>query len=310
MSSFSPGKRRLLSASVAPTTRRTYASALKGFDAAAAGREITDDWVADYLSARFEAGGSPSTCLVVVAALRFRAKLEARVSPIGPATERMLSGICRQGRARGRGQVAGVGFAEAARAAALGGGCAGNDVAGLRDAALIDTMSDGLLRVSELAALQVPDFTFQPNGSGRVRIALSKTDPHGAGAVVYLGAPTVARLRAWLEASGIQKGPLFRRLHRGGQVGSTALSTVSRPHHHQTPLRRGRDFRGRISGHSLRVGAAQSLAAGGASITDLQQAGRWNSPQMPAHYARGQLAGRGAVAWFKYGWPEPDSPKR
>ena len=32
---------------------------------------------------------------------------------------------------------------------------------------------------------------------------------------------------------------------------------------------------GRVSGHSLRVGDAQSLAAGGASIVEMQTAGRW-----------------------------------
>ena len=293
------GQGRLVSASVAPATRRTYASALKRFDASASGREVTDAFVADYLSSRFEAGQAPSTCGQLVAALRFRARQQGRSSPIGPATERLLSGLRRRGRARGRGQVAGVGFADAARASALA--SADGDLAGLRDAALIDTMSDGLLRVSELAALEVSDVTFPPShGSGRVRIGLSKTDPHGAGAVVYLGAPTVARLRAWLDASGIRDGPLFRRFYRGGKVGSTSLSTVTV----RNIIKRrcaAAGLTGRISGHSL--------AAGGASITDMQHAGRWNSPQMPAHYARGQLAGRGAVARFKYGWPEPDSRK-
>ena len=47
---------------------------------------------------------------------------------------------------------------------------------------------------------------------------------------------------------------------------------------------------GRVSGHSLRVGGAQSLAAGGASLVEMQIAGRWQSPAMPGHYARGQLA--------------------
>ena len=46
---------------------------------------------------------------------------------------------------------------------------------------------------------------------------------------------------------------------------------------------------------------AQSLAAGGASIVEMQTAGRWQSPAMPGHYARGQLAARGAVARVRYG---------
>ena len=52
----------------------------------------------------------------------------------------------------------------------------------------------------------------------------------------------------------------------------------------------------RVSGHSLRVGAAQSLVENGASLVDLQVAGRWKSPSMPAYYVRNQEASRGAVA--------------
>ena len=53
---------------------------------------------------------------------------------------------------------------------------------------------------------------------------------------------------------------------------------------------------GFISGHSLRVGSAVSLAQAGASVVDMQTAGRWADPKMPAHYARAELAERGAVA--------------
>ena len=58
---------------------------------------------------------------------------------------------------------------------------------------------------------------------------------------------------------------------------------------------------GFISGHSLRVGSTVSLAQAGASVVDMQNAGRWKSPQMPAHYAKAELAERGAVARFFYG---------
>ena len=42
---------------------------------------------------------------------------------------------------------------------------------------------------------------------------------------------------------------------------------------------------GRIGGHSLRVGSARELAADGASLVELQQAGGWCSPTTPAVYA-------------------------
>ena len=58
---------------------------------------------------------------------------------------------------------------------------------------------------------------------------------------------------------------------------------------------------GFISGHSLRVGSAVSLAQVGVAVVDMQTAGRWQSPSMPAHYAKAELAERGAVARFKDG---------
>ena len=50
------------------------------------------------------------------------------------------------------------------------------------------------------------------------------------------------------------------------------------------------------SGHSGRVGMAQALAADGAGLPELMEAGRWESPTMPARYIKEQQAGCGAVA--------------
>lgn len=55
---------------------------------------------------------------------------------------------------------------------------------------------------------------------------------------------------------------------------------------------------GRFSGHSPRIGMAQDLAAGGAALPALMQAGRWSSSVMPASYIRDQSAGRSAVAQY------------
>ena len=37
----------------------------------------------------------------------------------------------------------------------------------------------------------------------------------------------------------------------------------------------------------------------GTTVVDLQVAGRWKSSQMPAHYAKAELAERGAIVRFK-----------
>ena len=93
---------------------------------------------------------------------------------------------------------------------------------------------------------------------------------------------------------------MFRRIRRGDHVTSERLTTVSARRIIQARAKAA-SVEGFISGHSLRVGSAVSLAQAGASVVDMQNAGRWKSPQMPAHYAKAELAERGAVAQFFYG---------
>ena len=197
----------------------------------------------------------------------------------------------------------------AAAVAARDGGRNDVSLSALRDAAIIAVMSDAMLRVSELAALECTDVEADPEaGSGRLTIRHSKTDPEGAGAVQYLGPATLERVRVWTQAAGVSDGALFRRVRRGGRVvGERALS----PHAVRTIVKRRAaevGVEGRVSGHSLRVGAAQSLAANGASVVEMQVAGRWKSPSMPGRYAQGELAARGAVARLRYGARGGDAP--
>ena len=293
----------LMHASIAPNTRRAYEYALSRFDQWLDGHPlggdlVTDAILAEYLTILFQAGKSPSTCQQVVAALKFRAKLQGTSSPVGPMSDRVLAGIRRKGWNRGRGQVHGVSLDLADHVAAL----AAQDPhpSGLRDAAIISVMSEGLLRVGELAALTVEDLVWKADGSSRLTIRRSKTDQEGRGAVLFLGPAAVERIRAWLQASGIKKGALFRRFYQGGKVGNDVpLSTVTvREIIQQRCTRVG--VEGYISGHSLRVGGAQTLAAAGASLVELQTAGRWRSPEMPAYYSRSQQAARGAVARLRH----------
>ncbi len=290
--------RSLAEASISEGTRNTYASVLSTLDDHLRGADLTDTALAAYLSMQFEAGKSPALASLIVAAVRFRSKLHGEASPAGPATDRVLAGFRRKGRDRGRGQVAGIRWEQADATAAIA--AKTGSPKGLRDAAILAVGSDALLRVSEIAALNVEDLETEEDSSGRLTVRHSKTDQEGQGAVEYLGPTTVTRIQAWLEVAGISRGPLFRLVRKDGKPGSRPLT----PHSVRRIIaERAADagIEGRVSGHSLRVGAAQSLAAAGASLVEMQTAGRWLSPSMPGHYARGQLAGRGAVARLRYG---------
>ena len=100
--------RALVESSISASTRRAYAGALARLDSFTAGRPLDDASLAAYVAELHDAGKSPATIGLTVAAVRFRAKLTGAPSPAGPATDRVLAGARRQGAGRGRGQVAGV----------------------------------------------------------------------------------------------------------------------------------------------------------------------------------------------------------
>ncbi len=293
--------RELAGASVSANTMRAYRGALARMDAALDGQPPDDAALAAYLAQLHLAGRAPATIGQVVAAVRFTARASGRTSPIGPASERVLAGIRREGRERGRGQVVGVRWEQADAAAAIAAQEQGGaSVAGARDAAILVVMSDAMLRVSECAALDCQDVERSDDGSGRLTVRQSKTDQEGRGQILYLGAPTVARIDSWLEAAGHSSGALFRRVRRGGWPQNERLSARGIRTIVATRVAAA-GIQGRVSGHSPRVGSAQSLAAAGASLVEMQTAGRWQSPAMPGRYARAEFAGRGAVARLRYG---------
>ena len=208
---------------------------------------------------------------------------------------RVLAGFRRLAAGRGSGQVAGVRWEQADRVATMAE--QRNHPIGLRDAAIVAVASDALLRVSEISSLDVEDVNLAEQ---TLLIRRSKTDQEGKGVLQFLGKPTVERIRAWLLKTGLMEGPLFRAVYKSGRVrlGRLTARSIRRV---ITVRAKAAGVDGRVSGHSLRVGSAQSLAIAGASLVEMQVAGRWRSPAMPARYAQGQLVTQGAVARLRYG---------
>ncbi len=282
--------------SFAANTHRAYRQAVQRFCAFLADREADDDAVAAFLRAEAERGLAPASLAIAATAIGAAARLAGAGDPRGHATRRTLEGLTRAGAGRGRGQVEGLKREQVAAAARRAE--ADGTKAGLRDAALLRLGSDGLLRISELAAVRVQDVEFAEDGSGRLGLRRSKTDQGAEGETLYVCRATMAAIAAWREAAGIASGPLFRGVARnGGTISDRAFSESGI---RKAIQRRARDagFQGRVSGHSLRVGGAQSLVARGASTAELMQAGRWKDPKMAARYAANELAARGAVARY------------
>ena len=283
---------RLMQASIAPNTAKTYGAVLDKLAEYLNGQPPTDAALADYLACLHARGLAPASIAAVVQAVRFWEKLEGRSSSVGPLTARTLAGIRREGRGRGRGQVTGL-TREAVQRMAHN-AVKTNTLAGLRNAALLRVMSDALLRIGEAVAIDCEHITTEADGSGRLMLHRSKTDQEGNGASLYLTARTVEAVRQLQARAGYTAGPLFRRMLKGDRMSHDRL-TVDGARLAIKASAKQAGIEG-VSGHSLRIGTAQELAQRGASLVELQNAGRWTDSKMPAHYTRAQAAGKGAVA--------------
>jgi integrase len=175
---------------------------------------------------------------------------------------------------------------------------AGDGIRADRERALLVVAYDTMARRSELVALDVEDFSFMEDGSGRVIIRRSKTDQAGEGSLAYLSPDTVAYLRVWLRASGIKNGAVFRRLIGRRRIGARLqVDSIA-----QT-FKRVAEFVGmseeemrQVSGHSIRVGATQDMLAFNIDLASVMQAGRWKTTVMPMRYGEEVQAGLGGMA--------------
>jgi integrase len=142
---------------------------------------------------------------------------------------------------------------------------------------------------SELVALNVEDLDFFDGGL-RVTIRRSKTDQEGQGATIAIARGSVAcpvdAVRAWIKATSIMDGPLFRPVTRTGKISvrrllARAVAELVKAHARRAGLKAA-DF----SGHSLRSGFLTSAAARGASIFKMMDVSRHKSVDTLRGYVR------------------------
>ena len=283
----------LIKDSLSENTLKAYQRALAKLEGWLSGKILSDALLANYITEMHRDGKSPATIAQAVAAVKWQLKHQSQDTLNFLITQATLSGIRRNGKDRGRGQVDGIIWQDVERICLLAE--MENSLSGLRDAAMIRLMSDCLLRISEVVAVDIEDFTDKT-----LTVRASKTDQEGTGESLYVCESTRTVLKKYMKQADIVDGAVFRRIRCGGYIQPNRLN----PHSARRIIKkRAADagVEGFISGHSLRVGSAVSLAQAGATVVDMQVAGRWKSSEMPAHYAKAELAERGAIARFKDG---------
>lgn len=144
---ISADTKELIKAGASENTLEAYRRALLALDAwlEAEGRELSDTVLAEYVTELHRSGKSPSTISQALATVKWGTKNAGQPEVVGVFTDRTLAGIRREGKERGRGQVDGLSWRDVDRICAKAEKDGG--LAGLRDAAMIQLMSDCLLRI-------------------------------------------------------------------------------------------------------------------------------------------------------------------
>ena len=168
-----------------------------------------------------------------------------------------------------------------------------DDLAGLRDRALLLVGFAGALRRSELAAIRVEHLESRERG---LRLTLPRSKGERAGKAVTVAIPygtttlcPVRALRRWQEAAGITEGALFRRIWapptRAAGTGPLPCPVVGTEAVDPGTIARivkkraaAAGFDGReLGGHSLKRGAMTTGMDRGVHPTRLKQLGRHKS---------------------------------
>ena len=291
----------LLQHAMAANTKANYRYQWRRFTEWARARGVcalpADPWhVAAYLAERIEREGhKPATLWTAASVIAFIHKAAELANPCAAAeVKQVLSSATRKAGKRQK-QAAALTADALARIRATadkpregrGSRSESQEMARRRgrvDVAMISLMRDAMLRVSEAAALTWGDIVAEHDGTGRLLIRRSKTDPEGESVVLFISAPTMARLASIRD--GVAEGDSVFGLCRS--------QMTKRIKHAARAAGLGEGF----SGHSPRVGMARDLARMGIELPSLMTAGRWRSPNMPALYTRNETAGKGAVAQF------------
>jgi len=164
-----------------------------------------------------------------------------------------------------------------------------DSIRGIRDRALLLVAYDTLCRRSELVSLQVKDVKIiSKNGleTSSILLRKSKTDQDSTGRWLHLSQRTHIELMKWIKELSIKQEMLFCGINRGSDISSQIGAGQINRIYKKIARKAGLDeleIEG-ISGHSMRVGAAQDLLSSGASMPIIMQRGRWSKTDTVMRY--------------------------
>ena len=160
------------------------------------------------------------------------------------------------------------------------------DIRGLRDKTLLLLAYDSMRRRSELVSLRIEDINWLSNQNCCILLRRSKTDQQGSGKWIHLTVETTLAIKCWLDAAVLSEGLILRGIKPGGHI-TPSLCEGRIPRIYKSLAKRAslnQETISGISGHSMRVGAAQDLLRLGASLPQIMAKGGWSKTDTVMRY--------------------------
>lgn len=159
---------------------------------------------------------------------------------------------------------------------------------GIRNSALLSLGFDFLTRRSELSALRAQDITFLADGTVQGLIRRSKNDQLGLGRTAFGSRRSAQLLETWLGAKDKKIPWLFSPIAKNTCINRPLSTSQIRLIIKAAARDSGRaaDEVDEISGHSLRIGAAQELMMRGLDMSAIMRADGWKTTDVVARYVQ------------------------
>jgi site-specific recombinase XerD len=164
-----------------------------------------------------------------------------------------------------------------------------NNIRGLRDRALLLLAYDSMCRRSELVSLRITDIQIDELENCtqmKVRLRKSKADQELQGRWIFLTQRSANALSLWLSQAKLKDGFLFRGINKAiditQELKSSQINRIFKRLAKDANL--PKEIIDHISGHSMRVGAAQDLLRSGASMPMIMNKGRWSKTDTVMRY--------------------------
>lgn len=167
-----------------------------------------------------------------------------------------------------------------------------NNLRRARDRTLLLLAYDSMCRRSELVCLKISDIHINSEGDVaqmKIRLRKSKTDQELQGRWIFPTKRSTEAITLWINQAKLSDGYLFRGINNAIDIThELKCSQINRIYKRLAKdAKLPKEIIDHISGHSMRVGAAQDLLKSGASMPVIMNRGRWSKTDTVMRYLEG-----------------------